>query len=120
MTDGNRSKFFLANFNPLIPTPGTKLYERLREEKRLIYEKWWLDSAYRYGQSIFHPTGMTADELAEGCFRVRDEFHRYNSILRRAFDSRINCRTFYQFGLFLGTNLISRKEILRKQGIQLG
>lgn len=29
-------RFFLANFNPLTPTPGTALYERLRDENRLL------------------------------------------------------------------------------------
>jgi radical SAM superfamily enzyme YgiQ (UPF0313 family) len=115
-----RSKFFLANFNPLIPTPGTQLYQRLQSENRLMYERWWLDPEYRYGQAIFHPRGMTADELTEGCFRVRHEFHGFCSMVQRALDTRTNCRNPYRLGLFFVTNMISRKEILRKQGVQLG
>lgn len=115
-----RSKFFLANFNPLIPTPGTELYQQFQREGRLIYEKWWLNPRYRYGQAIFHPKGMTAEELTKGCFRARYEFHRYRSILQRACAPRTNCRNPYRLGLFLAVNLISRKEILKKQGLQLG
>ena len=29
---------------------------------------------------MFHPRGMTAEALTEGCFRLRREFNRYSSI----------------------------------------
>ena len=32
-----RSGFYLANFNPLTPTPGTSLYRRLHAQGRLLY-----------------------------------------------------------------------------------
>jgi radical SAM superfamily enzyme YgiQ (UPF0313 family) len=115
-----RSKFYLANFNPLTPMPGAKLYERLRVEKRLIYDRWWLHPGYRYGQAAFHPRGMTADQLTEGCFRARRQFNTYNSIFKRALDFRTNCRDPYRLGVHLISNLVSRREILRKQGRQLG
>ena len=115
-----RAKLCLANFNPLTPTPGARLYERLREEGRLIYNRWWLDPTYRYGQATFHPRGMTADQLTEGCFRARQEFNRYSSILSRALDPETNCRSLYHLAAFLAANLISRKEILTKQGHRLG
>ena len=72
--------------------PGTQLYERLRLEGRLIYDRWWLASEFRYGQAVFHPRRMTAQELTDGCFRARREFNRYRSIFRRAWDWRTNCR----------------------------
>jgi radical SAM superfamily enzyme YgiQ (UPF0313 family) len=115
-----RSKFYLANFNPLTPMPGAKLYERLRAEKRLIYEHWWLHPGYRYGQATFHPRGMTADQLTEGCFRVRSQFNTYSSIFKRALDFKTNCRDPYRVGLHLASNLVSRQEILKKQGRRLG
>lgn len=115
-----RSKFALANFNPLMPMPGTGLYRRLLAEDRLIYDRWWLNPGFRYGQSMFHPRGMTADELASGCFYARREFNRYSSILSRALEFRTNCRSPRRLATFLAANLISRKEIFRKQGRRLG
>lgn len=115
-----RSNFYLANFNPLTPMPGAKLYERLRAEGRLIYERWWLAPAYTYGQAAFHPRGMTADQLTEGCFRARRQFNEYRSIFKRACDFKTNCRDPYRLGLHLASNVVSRKEILRKQGRRLG
>ena len=115
-----RSKFYLANFNPLTPMPGAALHDRLQSEGRLIHDRWWLAPDYRYGQATFRPRGMTADELTEGCFRARREFNRYRSIVSRAFDFGANCRDPYRLGLFAASNLISRREIHRKQGIPLG
>lgn len=115
-----RSKFALANFNPLMPMPGTGLYRRLLAEGRLIYDRWWLAPGFRYGQAMFHPRGMTAAELERGCFRARREFNRYSSILSRALAPRTNCRSPRRLAAFLAANLISRKEIFRKQGRRLG
>ncbi len=115
-----RNKFYLANFNPLTPTPGADLYTQLAREKRLIFDRWWLDPAFRYGHATFHPRGMTADELTAGCLRARLRFNTYNSLVRRALAPKTNLRSPYRFGLYLISNLISKREILSKQGRQLG
>lgn len=114
------ANFCLANFNPLTPTPGTGLYDRLRRAGRLLYDCWWLDPAYRYGQATFRPRGMTADELTAGCFRARRQFNTYGSILKRAFDFQANCRDRHHLYAFLAGNFITRREIYRKQGVTLG
>lgn len=112
-----RSRLALANFNPLTPTPATRLYARLQAEGRLIYDRWWLDPAFRYGRAMFHPRRMTAAELSAGCFRIRRRFNRYGSMLRRGW---ANCYSWRQAGVFALANLISRKEIYNKQDAPLG
>jgi radical SAM superfamily enzyme YgiQ (UPF0313 family) len=114
-----RNRLCLANFNPLTPFPGTPLFERLQGEGRLLHDRWWLDPDYRYGQALFRPRGMTAEALEAGCFRARREFHRVASILRRGADRRANGRNPAALALFLAANLVSRREILRKQGSPL-
>jgi radical SAM superfamily enzyme YgiQ (UPF0313 family) len=115
-----RSNFYLANFNPLTPTPGAALYDRLRAEGRLIYDRWWLSPGFRYGQATFHPRRMTADQLTEGCYRARSAFNRYGSIFKRALAPKTNCRGPYRLAVYLASNLISRREVHRKQGLRLG
>ena len=115
-----QSNFLLANFNPLTPMPGTTLYERLKIEKRLITDRWWLDPNYRYGQTIFHPRKMSARELTENCFRARNFYYSFSSIFRRLFQKKSNFHSFSKFNLFLVSNLISRKEIMNKQWASLG
>jgi radical SAM superfamily enzyme YgiQ (UPF0313 family) len=115
-----RNKFYLANFNPLTPTPGADLYDQLAKENRLIYDRWWLDSRFRYGHATFHPRGMTADDLTAGCLRARLRFNSYRSLLSRALAPRTNLRSPYRAGVYLLANLISRREILAKQNRPLG
>jgi radical SAM superfamily enzyme YgiQ (UPF0313 family) len=114
-----RARLCLANFNPLTPTPGTRLYERLRAQGQLIYDRWWLDPSYRYGQATFTPRGMSADELTEGCFYARRRFYAHASILSRAL-APTNRANLVHLAAFCASNLISRKEILKKQGHRLG
>ncbi len=115
-----RNKFYLANFNPLTPTPGADLYRQLERENRLIYDRWWLHPDFRYGHATFHPRGMTADELTAGCLRARMRFNTLDSMVKRALAPRTNLRSPYRFGIYLLSNLISKREILSKQGRRLG
>jgi radical SAM superfamily enzyme YgiQ (UPF0313 family) len=115
-----KSRFVLANFNPLTPTPGTALYNRLLKEGRLIYPQWWIDPAYRYGEAIFHPKKITADELTKGCFRARATFNKYSSIFSRMFDRNANFKSLGNLSIYISANLMNRKEIHKKQGQLLG
>jgi radical SAM superfamily enzyme YgiQ (UPF0313 family) len=113
-------RLFVANFNPLTPTPGTPLYQRLKAEGRLLGDPWWLDPGFRYGSAQFTPAGMTAAQLTEGVYRARRRFTGWRSIAWRALDRQANTRTLTSAGLFFGANLVSRREIRRKQGRALG
>lgn len=115
-----RHKFFLANFNPLTPTPGASFYDRLVEEGRLLHDRWWLDPSFRYGDATFVPKNMSSEDLIEGCYAVRTRFNTWRSILSRLIDYRTNLRTPYRAGVYLMANSISRHEIHRKQGRTLG
>lgn len=114
------SGFCIANFNPLTPTPGTALIERLAREGRLVYERWWLDPRFRYGDATFVPRGMTPDELREGCWRARQSFYRYSSIARRIANVPALYARSTRLGVLLASNVVSRREIRRKQGSPLG
>jgi radical SAM superfamily enzyme YgiQ (UPF0313 family) len=113
------SRLEIANFNPLTPTPASGLYNRLRDEKRLLSPQWWLDPNYRYGDPIFSPACMTPDQLAVGCFEAKKEFYAWSSIAKRTLASD---RPLTWFGTAMTTiaNVISRREVYRKQGRVLG
>jgi radical SAM superfamily enzyme YgiQ (UPF0313 family) len=115
-----RSKFALANINILAPMPGSRLYKRLMDEDRLIFKRWWLDPDYRYGQAAFLPFRMTADELTEGCMQGREMFHGFGSIFRRSLNLKANSCNIVHLGLFMGVNLIARRELSYKLGHRLG
>lgn len=113
------SELEIANFNALTPTPGSALYDRLREEGRLISPQWWLDPNYHYGDAIFEPRGMSAADLAEGVFAARERFYGWRSIARRTF-SREAPFSGFRVAMTLIANTISRREIYKKQRRLLG
>jgi len=106
----------IANFNPLTPMPGTGLYDRLRDEGRLLRQTWWLDPAFRYGDTIFTPRRMSPEELREGPMRARRAFYSWPSIAERALRGAPKWRSPVKVGTMLLANAISRREIARKQG----
>jgi radical SAM superfamily enzyme YgiQ (UPF0313 family) len=115
-----RNKFLLANFNPLTPTPGAPLFDRMQAEGRLLHDRWWLDPEFSYGDATFRPHRMSPQQLTDACFAARRKFNTASSITHRLFDTRTNMRTPYRAGIYLTANLISRREILSKQSRALG
>lgn len=110
------NKFAIANFNPLMPMPGTKLYERMLNENRLTYEKWWLNDNYSYGDAMLKPKNMTPEELMISCRDARYKFNNPVNIFKRY----LNIANIKTSVLFWIANLVSRAEIYKKQGKKLG
>jgi radical SAM superfamily enzyme YgiQ (UPF0313 family) len=113
------AKLEIANFNPLTPMPGSALFDRLQQEGRLLSSRWWLDPAYRYGQPIFQPRRISPEQLAQGCFEARRDFYAWSSIARRVVGAD-KPFSLADKGLVTLANLISRREVFRKQGLLLG
>lgn len=109
----------IANFNPLTPTPGSPLYERFHSEGRLLKPLWWLDPSYRYGDAIFVPQNMDPDAFSKKCFELRSRFYAPASIAKRLIASHKGLNV-YRTGVLAIANLISRREIMRKQHRPLG
>lgn len=114
-----KHNFATAGFNPLIPMPGTSLYARLKAQNKLICDKWWLERGYKYGDTVYYPERMTPKELQEGCKNARYEFNSYKNIFKRLFRNKLHRNPLNAF-VFIALNLITRKEIHRKQGQILG
>lgn len=114
------NKFAIANFNPLMPMPGTRLYDRLKGENKLTFDKWWLNENYHYGDAMLKPAGMSESELMDCCKDARYTFNSYKNIFSRLLNIKANCANLTNAVLFLLANLISRAEIHTKQGKSLG
>ena len=113
------AKLEIANFNPLTPTPGSALYERLKSEGRLLRDAWWIDPDFHYGDPIFKPKMMEAESFASRCFEAKESFYSWGSIYQRLFRSHLRFR-FSQFFMLLLANVVSRKEVANKQNRVLG
>lgn len=68
-----KHKFYTAAFNHLLPFPGTELYRRIEAEHRLLYDKWWLQEDYHYGEVAFRPKNMTPERLSQVCKEARGD-----------------------------------------------
>ncbi|MEK6626582.1 MAG: radical SAM protein [Bdellovibrionota bacterium] len=115
-----KNKLFLAHFNPLTPTPGTALYERLFKEGRLIKDPWWLNPEYKYGEATFRPLHITPEELEKGCFSSRMKFNSWRNIVKRLIDFKANSTNLFNTFIFLLANIITKHEVVKKQGVHLG
>ncbi|NLT29554.1 MAG: B12-binding domain-containing radical SAM protein [Propionibacterium sp.] len=109
--------FSIANFNPLMAMPGTGLFDRLRDEGRLLHDRWWLAEQYRYGDAMYVPAAMSPEQLTASCREARFGFYSARSIARRAL---ANAGSPMRLGVHLAANHISGREIRAKQGALLG
>jgi len=108
---------YIAAFNHLTPFPGTPLYKRLERERRLRFEAWWVDPAYRYNALPFRPTKLTPEQVTDGCVTARRRFYSWQSIARRGLS---HWRDFYVFRNFFLVNAMHRNEITKRNGYPLG
>jgi radical SAM superfamily enzyme YgiQ (UPF0313 family) len=115
-----KHRFYIVAFNHLTPFPGTPLYERLQQEGRLLYEKWWLDPGYRYGMVPFEPRGMTAEQVKKRCIEARQSFYGIPSIFRRGLDFQVNASGLFMWAHFFSINLLFRAEVLKRKDFPLG
>lgn len=112
-------KFYITAFNHLTPFPGTPLYQRLFDEGRLIYPKWWLDDNYNYNKLPFYPKLLEPDELQQFCVNARREFYSISNILKRGFDA-VNASNLFMFRNFFTINAMHRMEINMRNHYPLG
>ncbi|MBD3413452.1 MAG: radical SAM protein [Candidatus Aminicenantes bacterium] len=99
----------LAQLRPVVPFPGTQLYQRLREEKRLFSAQWWLEEG-RPRVPLFRPQNMTEEEFADGMRQLGKHFYSYGSIIRRFFGIKPWKRNAANCHMYLGANLAFRKR----------
>jgi radical SAM superfamily enzyme YgiQ (UPF0313 family) len=70
-----------AQVTVLTPFPGTRLLERLRQEGRLLYDRFW-DRCTLF-DVVFKPKLMTPEELEEGHLWLMGEIYNQEQYTRR-------------------------------------
>jgi radical SAM superfamily enzyme YgiQ (UPF0313 family) len=115
-----RHRFYIVAFNHLTPFPGTPLYQRLQEEGRLLYDRWWLDPDYRYGMVPFAPRGISPGDVKQRCIEARQAFYSLPSIFQRGKDMQVNGRSLFMWWHFFSINLLFRSEVMPRKDFPLG
>ena len=96
----------------LTPYPGTRLYNRLLSEGRLLVPDWWL-RGYPPDTLLFQPKGMTADELIRGYARLNRQAYSSGAMIKRFLGMSPWKRTLLGCLAYAGVNLSTRKRYLK-------
>ena len=78
----------------LTPLPGTKLFDRFRDEGRLFatdYPKDW--ERYTFTETVYHPKRMTAEELDEAIYELRYAASKESWVIKRAIRTLFRTRS---------------------------
>lgn len=78
-----RTKLFAVTFAILTPYPETAFYHRLKEEERLVHDRWWLLENPDEFAPYYTPKKMSGSELREQWKKAWKEFYSLPSILKR-------------------------------------
>lgn len=102
-----------ATFNILTPYPGTRLYQRLKDEGRLLTEDW---SKYNHSTVVFKPKNMNVEQLIAGYHFLKKEFYSISNICKRI----VRLNEISHFGLvqffYAVFNNIGGKQITPESG----
>lgn len=107
------TRISLPILNILIPVPGTKVFERLQKEERLLFadDQELLRNNSFYNSAcntcFYIPRLMTAEEAEEAFLELYRKLAAYGQILRRSMN--VNPKVF---AVLLKMNLVFRKEYL--------
>jgi radical SAM superfamily enzyme YgiQ (UPF0313 family) len=79
---GVKNAITTATYHIMTPYPGTRLYDTLRAERRILHNIWEL---YDTRHVVYQPKGLTSQELEEGYQWAYDEFYSWKNIFRASF-----------------------------------
>ena len=97
-----KNKVSTASFNILTPYPGTKTYNDLKKENRLITTNW---KYYDHNTVVFQPKNMTPYELQMGKVNARKNFYTLLSVIKRLFGN------LYSPVIYFATNFGHMKQV---------
>lgn len=95
-----RNRIETVTSHIMTPYPGTVLYDRLRQEGRILTDDL---SLYNTANVVFQPKGMSAEELYKGYLWMYREIYSFRGILRRLPQRK------EQRAAYLAFNLLYRK-----------
>ncbi len=111
---------FIAAFNPLIPFPGTRLYQALSEAGRLADQSWWLNPEHRFNEAPFAQSSLTQPAIRQICLEARRRFYSLTSIVERLSLKGPNASSLKKLFAYLSINMLMRREISQRDALPLG
>lgn len=97
-----------ADFSILTPFPGTPLFKKLDDEKRILTKEW---KYYNMKHVVFNPKQMTREELLQGVQQMYTEFYAPSYIIRRILHNL--SRGVYPFFVVFSRNILALMSMRR-------
>jgi len=95
-------KIDVADFSILTPFPGTPLFNKLDDEKRILTKDW---KYYNMGHAVFKPKQMTSEELLRGVQQMYAKFYTPSYTMKRILQN-IH-RGLYPFFVVFARNIVA-------------
>jgi radical SAM superfamily enzyme YgiQ (UPF0313 family) len=113
-----KSKLDAGQFIPLNPMPGTRVYERLRKENRLLFTNYPHDWMYHdnHGNVLFRPKHMSPDELQEGILRIYRETTKAPRAFARFVSTLARTGGLWPAGIAYMWNHVLSSEFIKRYG----
>jgi radical SAM superfamily enzyme YgiQ (UPF0313 family) len=104
-----RARIEIPYFSILTPYPGTRLYERLQREQRILHRDW---SLYDTSHVVIRPRRLTVDQLQAGYLQVFREAYSQRCIAARMRTTTANRPLFVpmNFGFRDGVEALGRES----------
>ncbi|HOT46468.1 MAG TPA: radical SAM protein [Spirochaetota bacterium] len=101
-----------SQFTIMTPFPGTRLYEQMKKEDRLLYTDYPKDWVrYNAYEAVIRPRNMTVDELIRGWRRVYDETSSPLNSIKRGFRTLVNTGSLVNASINLFWNYYNYRAI---------
>jgi radical SAM superfamily enzyme YgiQ (UPF0313 family) len=91
-----RAKLEIAYFSILTPYPGTRLYQRLAAQDRIVSRDW---SIYDANHVVYKPQNFKPDELLERYHTALRDLYSFTNIFRRLWGTTAWKNFFYPMNL---------------------
>lgn len=91
-----KNKIETVTSHILTPYPGTVLYDKLKEQGRIVSDNLEL---YNTAHVVFEPKGMTKEELYRGYIWIYKQIYSFKNIIRRIPESKQQKAPYLLFNL---------------------
>ncbi len=92
------SQIDVFSISLLTPLPGTRLFEQMESEDRLIHKKFPADwEKYRLSRIVHQPKGISIEGIYRGDNYIKSKIYSPLPFLYRMFRSLLNLKTFSSF-----------------------
>lgn len=105
-----KNKISVPRFYILTPFPGTRFFDQIKEEGRLVNNDIY---SYDGTSAVYRPKNMTPDELTQAYWELYSELFTIKSIIKRNILRKEMLKTPARCIFNMGVNLYYREQIKR-------